>query len=285
MTPFVEERHAGDPLSTEPPMSLASCTNCCFNGLQYGTIGLSLGYCVEKQVVLRQADETTCARHFRKDLTALSAEKNNVAHQRQFPTDAVVSLRTAAPVEQDPSFIEPQATPLRADPVGGPVTEYGLDASKIHALASLRSTPGVRAELAWTSLGRGYVRRCAYRGGNWTSGLHLLWWMKERLATPPALQPADLRLQSRASLSRQFSLATWSITMLRLTLIGDIAQQAAATEDPVGALRDLPEEAAMAASTSERKLQGWVHKHAAPRLEAALPWSRYKALHSDLRAS
>ena len=71
--------------------------------------------------------------------------------------------------------------------------------------------------------------------------------------------------------------------MLRLTLIGDIAQHA--TDDPVSEARDLPEEAALVASTSERKLQSWIHKRAIPLLERVLPWSRYKALHAELRAS
>ena len=147
---------------------------------------------------MRQADETTCGRHFRKDLTALSAEKNATAHQNQFPTDALVTLRDPHAVDGDPSYAEPDPQPLRADPVGKLVCEYGLDASKINSLASLRSTPGVRAELAWSSLGRVYVRRCTHRDGAWTSGLHLLWWMKERLPTAPTLAPVDLRLQSRA---------------------------------------------------------------------------------------
>ena len=66
------------------PETLASCANCWFNGLQHGSVGLNVGYCTEHRVVLRRADETTCARHMRKDLLLKSSEAFNFQHKRMY---------------------------------------------------------------------------------------------------------------------------------------------------------------------------------------------------------
>jgi len=264
-------------------MILASCSNCCFNGLQYGAIGLSVGYCTEHNVVLRRSDETTCGRQFRKDLPAPSAEGCQIAHARQFDRDRIVSIRTAADVRAEREFVDPDESLLFTDDVGKAMAEYGLEPTKITSLASLRRLPGVRPEIAWVSQGRVYVRRCITRRGAWTSGLHMLWWLKERLDSDPVVTVADVRLQTRAPMPRQDELMKWSIVMLRLTLIGDIGAQARWSGEPIGEAADFPEEAAAAASTSYRRLRTWVTGRALPTLDRVLPWSRYRQLHSELR--
>lgn len=263
-------------------MTLGSCANCCFNGMQYGSVGLSVGYCVEHRAVLRRADEMTCGRQFRKDLAGPSAEKDQAAHEMLFLRDRIVTLREHHDVSDHDEYVEHEPGSLLGDPVGEASAEYGLDASKIQSLASLSRLPGVRPELAWTSLGRVYVRRCVSRGGQWTSGVHMLWWLKRRLADDPLIAVTDLRYQTRASFARQQELAMWSVMMLRLTLIGDVGVQASRAGDAVGAVETFPEEAAAEASTSYRKLKRWVSGRAKPTLERVLPWARYTQLYDEL---
>jgi len=50
-------------------MKLNSCQNCWFNGLQYGAIGLTVGYCARHKKILNFPDGITCGLHLRKDLT------------------------------------------------------------------------------------------------------------------------------------------------------------------------------------------------------------------------
>ncbi len=262
-------------------MILASCSNCCFNGLQYGSVGLSIGYCVEHRQILRHADETTCGRHFRKDLPRAIADGFNQRHRTHFNDNAIFQIRSKKDVTSDPSFTENDPSSLFGDATGSVVAEYGIDA-KIAALASLRRTPGARAELALLSLGRAYVRRCTLRGGSWTSGLHILWWTKERLAAPPKLEISEFRYQTQTSLERQEELAVWSLVMLRLTMVSDIGAAAAEANHEIGTVAPFVEEAAERASTDLTKLLRWVTKTAVPVLSKVLSWDKYSKIREGL---
>jgi hypothetical protein len=260
-------------------VNLLSCSNCWFNGLQYGPLGLSAGYCAEHRVVLRQADWTTCPRHMRKDLAFDSAVKANRAHRLAYRADRVqfVLPGGGSPTE----FTSPEPSALRADPVGDAVADFGELDSKIESLAQLNRIPGARAEIAILSLGRGYVRRCVERKGHWTSGLHLLVWTRKRMTSVPAVSIADFRLQTAAPMDRQAELAQWSIMMLRLCFISDVARHA--RSDDVSRLAHLQEEAAEATVVpSVKRLMKWARSRGVAAFDRALPQKRYVALARDL---
>ena len=115
---------------------------------------------------------------------------------------------------------------LRSDCVAKAVMDYGRLDTKIESLAQLSMLDGARADIALMSLGRTYVRRCTSRGGEWTSGLHLFWWIRARLTTEPTVAVTDIRVETALSLSRQIDLAKWAVLMLRLTVIADIGNYA-----------------------------------------------------------
>ncbi|MFS8067456.1 MAG: hypothetical protein ACMG6S_13930 [Byssovorax sp.] len=257
-------------------MNRLSCTYCSFNALQYGPLGLSVGYCVQHHVVLRRADETTCARQLRKDLSRESREAAHAAHGRRY-LDLVqfIDSHESAEETSDPHLLE-------EDPVGDVATSYGLLDSKIASLYQLRQIPGVRAELAMLGLGRGYVRWCFRRDGSWTSGLHLFWWTRRRLGRCPKVHISDFRTQTAASLERQFELAAWSVVMLRLHFMSDVAAAAPDTDD-VSALANLVELAAEACATPNlEELLAWIHAEGEPLLLKSFPEQRYEALRRDL---
>lgn len=266
-------------------MILLSCSNCCFNGLQYGAIGLTVGYCVEHERILRRADETTCGRHFRKDLPFVAADGFNQRHRQHFRDNAVYQIRTQRNVMKDPVYVETDRSQLAEDSTGEVVTEYGFQGTKISSLASLRKLIDARADLAYFSLSRSYVRRCMAKGGKWTSGLHLLWWTKERLKWKPDLSMQDFRLQTNASMARQNELAVWSLLMLRIMFIADVGEHAKSTKSDVRVLANLAEEAAEAASTDLSKLWRWIQTRARPQLEDVLPEKKYRKLLAQIESS
>lgn len=265
-------------------MILLSCSNCCFNGLQYGSVGLSVGYCVEHRRVLRHADETTCGRHFRKDLPKVVAEGFNQRHRVHYGDDAIYQIRPRREVSDESVYVENESDVLFQDETTSVVIEYGINESKIASLASLRRTAGARAELAMLSLGRSYIRRCSLRGGRWTSGVHLLWWLQSRLDKPPQLEIGDFRLQTLASMERQNELAVWSLVMLRLTVISDIGFSAKEDGHEVGAVSSFVEEAAESASTDLKRLNRWVAKVARPGLSSVLSWEKYSKICTEIGA-
>ena len=73
-------------------MMLQSCQNCWFNGLQYGSVGLSYGYCARHKVVLNNADETTCGQHIRKDLGFERAQEVSRVHSKHFDNRIIVRV-------------------------------------------------------------------------------------------------------------------------------------------------------------------------------------------------
>jgi hypothetical protein len=258
-------------------MMLLSCSNCWHNPLQYGSIGLSNGYCTEHRVVLRQADETTCGRQRRKDLLQASALRASRLQQDRYPLDKVVRLDGTSFNGEAEQYITPDIDPLHTDQIGSVVAEYGEFDTKIEALAQLRQIGTPRAELARLSLGRAYVDRCINRGGYWHSGLNLLWWTKERLAEYPHFQYDDIRLHLPIPIQRQRELEAWSLLMLRLAFIADVSVYAASRKAiskqgrtlgaRVARLASLPEEAAEHAGTVVTKLFRWVGRVAVQRLE------------------
>lgn len=257
-------------------MNRLSCTYCSFNALQHGPLGLSVGYCVHHRVVLRRADETTCAMQLRKDLSRESREAARATHSHRY-LDVVqfIDSHESAEETSDSHLLED-------DPVGDVATSYGLLDSKIASLYQLRQIPGVRAELALLGLGRGYVRTCFRRGGPWTSGLHLFWWTRRRLERHPQIHISDFHTQTAASLQRQFELAAWSVLMLRLHFMSDVAAAAPDT-DEMFELANLVEFAAEACETPNLEaLLAWIHAEGEPLLLRRFPEQRYEALRGDL---
>jgi hypothetical protein len=122
-------------------------------------------------------------------------------------------------------------------------------------------------------------------GGPWTSGLHLYWWSRRRITELPEIKVEDLRTVGAAQLARQANLTSWSLVMLRLTFIDDIATYANQQNDALGKVGNLPEQAALALdSFNLRTLSKWLKKEAAPQLDARLSQVRYTELAKQLNA-
>lgn len=258
---------------------LHSCENCWFNGLQYGALGLPVGYCTRHRKVLNAADFTTCGQHLRKDLSLHRAQAVAELHAARYPGDVIVRIYDEAQANEEVSSNGKDLDTLRKDPVAEAASDYGLLDSKIESLAQLKALPGARAEVAMLSLARGYVRNCVMRDGRWTSGLHIYWWTKKRLAETPDIAVGDLRTTGGIQLSRQVELTAWSIVMLRLTLIDDIAIYAGTDNHPVGGATGLLQRyAASADSFSLAKLAKWIRAEALPILDEALPWDGFSRL-------
>lgn len=266
------------------PQILASCANCWFNGLQYGSIGLSVGYCTEHKLVLRRSEDLTCRRHMRKDFLLHSARVFQLHHQRAFSEDKVVVMATGnAPgngefTEESPAFI-------RNDSVGDIVADYGEYDTKIESLAQLRTLRTFRSEFAMLSLGRAYTDRCIKRGGSWASGIHLLWWIKRRMLDLEVYEPtpSDFRYSAAGSLQRQVDLAEWSLLMLRLTFISDLGVHSQGAADSVESLQEVAEQAALETEIpNKRKLLSWIKRKGNSFLEDAMPESRYRAITAKL---
>ncbi len=111
----------------------------------------------------------------------------------------------------------------------------------------------------------------------------MLWWTRKRLAQQPDVKVSDFRVQSNASMQKQTTLASWSLIMMRLTFIGDIASYAQRDDDPLGQLATLADDAAEAVSTNEKRLLSWVRRNGIPRFDQALPRARYIQLATQLR--
>ncbi|MFA7242355.1 MAG: hypothetical protein WC091_19760 [Sulfuricellaceae bacterium] len=260
-------------------MKLHSCQNCWFNGLQYGALGIAVGYCSRHKKILNVADGTSCGLHLRKDLSVSRAKEVSEIHKKHYNSDCVVRLLDGVCYEADISNNEKDKNHLRTDTVAEVVVDYGEIGSTIESLAQLRAMPGARAELAMLSLGRGYIANCVSRNGKWTSGLHLYWWSRRRLAEIPEIKVEDLRSVGATQLSRQSDLTSWSLVMLRLTFIDDIAGYASQQNDPLGKVHSLTEQAALALdSFNLRTLSKWLKTEAAPQLDARLSHARYADL-------
>jgi len=257
-------------------MNLHSCQNCWFNGLQYGALGLSVGYCSRHRKILNMADSTTCGLHRRKDLPLAHAQKVSSFHSKKYSSDFIIRIVDESKSERDVSSKNDDLCSLRKDPVADAALDFGELDSKIESLAQLKALPGARAEVAMLSLARGYISNCVQHNGKWTSGLHLYWWTKNRLADIPDVQVTDIRTVGATNLSRQQTLIAWSVVMLRLTLIDDVIEYASAEGDPVGKGKGLLDNAAENNQTFNlRALSKWLKKEAMPFLDTNLPYERY----------
>lgn len=266
-------------------MKLHSCQNCWFNGLQYGALGLPVGYCSRHRKILNAADVTTCGLHLRKDLTVLRAKEVSEIHKNHYSADFVSRISDGKHRETDVSDSEKDTSHLRKDPVADVVTDYGTLGTTIESLAQLKAMPGARAELAMLSLGRGYINNCISRNGKWTTGLHLYWWSRRRLTEIPEIAVENLRSVGATQLSRQSDLTAWSLIMLRLTFIDDMTTYARQQNDPLGKVQSLTEQAALALDTFNlHALSKWLKLKAAPQLDARLPIARYTELANELHA-
>lgn len=278
-------------------MSQLSCANCWHNPLQYDLIGDEIGYCVWHRVVLRRPEATTCGRLLRKDFTLPEAEAVQQRHADQFDRGDVSTLHPEAR-RHLPVWVSTDTSALQADAVRAAVVDYGALGTKIESLTQLntRAEPprpdSVRAEIAMLSLARGYVRNCVREKGHWTSGVHLAWWLGKRLLLPPKIDLRDLRRStelavSRERLERLLDLAGWSVLMLRLLFLDDLARHEAAdvtiSTRFLAPLLDLPEHYALKPGRPSLKgLLGWMKQSAAPAFQKALPRSRYDALAREL---
>lgn len=264
-----------------------SCTNCCYNALQYDTIGTSFGFCTEHKKVLHAPSELTCGRLLRKDLLIPSARQQKELHREHYTPSAVCSIRTQKVVGRElASNNQRDLKTMRDDIVASVVADYGRLETKIVSLAQLKMLPGSRAELALLSLGRGYVGRCVERGGRWTSGLHLLWWTGAKLGEEPQVELKDLRVELPLPIARQVELAKWSIIMLRLTFVSDVGHHASTTRDRVSRLSRLAEDAALEVDTlSPAKLLRWINREGRKRFYSALPERTYERLREELHKS
>jgi len=265
---------------------LISCANCWFNGLQYGSIGLSVGFCVIHKVALRKADETTCAHLNRKDLMLDAATAENAAHQRRYTRGDGPQRIDDGAATNNGEWITTDLQALRRDGVGDIVVEYGRAGSTVESLAQLRRDRSLRAELALLSLGRGYVANCVRNEGRWTSGVHFTWWTVQRLARAslPEVSAADQRRQLPTAAERQIELELWSLVMLRLVFIADVGSHARQEGHPIAALSDLPERAALAMTSGPKlkSLMRWIKLEGLSAIDAALPVAEYERLGSEL---
>lgn len=264
-------------------MKLHSCQNCWFNGLQYGALGLAVGYCSRHKKILNVADGTTCGLHLRKDLSVNRAKEISIVHQKYYKSDCVSRIVDAECYEPDVSDNDKDKSHLRKDAVAGAALDYGELGSTIESLAELKALPGARAELAMLSLARAYVSNCISRNGKWTSGLHMYWWSRSRLADIPEIKVEDLRSVGATNLARQSDLTAWSLIMLRVSFIEDITTYAGQQNDPLGKVDSLTEQAALSMDTFNlRNLKKWLTNEAAPQLDARLPQARYVELATKL---
>lgn len=260
---------------------LASCENCCFNPLQNGSVGLSVGYCVEHHLILRDSSATTCGRHFRKDLPFLTAESFARRHQDRYPNkDRILDLVSGQPTDS-PNQVTDEVKYIKTDSVGELISDYGFTDKKIATLSALRNANiSSRMEFGCLNLSRTYVHRCKLRGGNWTSGLNILWWIKKRLFESPMYVASDFRYTTAKNLQRQEELASWSLLMARLLVISDIAIHSNGMLD---SLVKLPQEAAVASENlTTRKLIKWMKDQGFRKINDAMPENRYRDLMKDI---
>lgn len=268
--------------------NLSACSNCCFNALQYGSLGTPYGYCVKKYCLLKQPDETTCGQHLRKDVMSESMERHHNAHAEKLQDhqQAMVFIhrkdRSVQRAQENVHF-ETNVT-YSKDRVTDVVFDYGERGSSFSTLGRLNEIPGARAELAMISLGRAYVRNCFKNDRKWTSGLNLLWWIKEKLAEDPNVQLSDIRIFLGLPSQEQLDLETLSLLMLRLKFISDVGSYAKQVNHTVGELEFFADEAAtaMRGSTSPKKLLSWLRRAGAERLERVFPRALYRELREEV---
>lgn len=264
-------------------MNVLSCQNCWFNGLQYGALGLPVGYCIRHRKILNFADRTTCGMQIRKDLSLNRANEVAIAHSKVFIESKIVRWIDSTEISSDVSSSTKDLAVLQRDKVGEAVTSYGSLNSKIESLSQLGMIHTARSDVAMTSLARAYVSNCIAQGGRWTSGLHLYWWTKKRLADIPKIEAEDLRFVGSTQLARQIELTSWSVMMFRLSFVDDVIQYAKKDGDEIAKVGELLNRAATAVSIfNVRKLGAWIRKDIIPELETRLDRTQYEKMANEL---
>jgi len=263
-------------------MIVQSCENCWFNGLQYGSLGLSVGYCTLHNKILSSSHSITCRSHRRKDLTLNRVRQVSEQHSKFYASNEIIRLADKQAATRETSESKEDLECLHQDEVGESVADYGQLNTTIESLARLRYMQGVRAELAMLSLSRCYVQNCISRNGKWTSGLHLYWWTKSRLHEMPDIKLNDMRSIAGLPLDRAMTLNQWSIIMLRLLFIEDMA--AYAVGDPLASAQGIINEAAVNVTDFNiLKLLKWLKREAVPVLDKYMDYKRYTNLAQQLR--
>lgn len=277
-------------------MNLHSCANCWYNGLQYDSIGLRVGYCTRHEVILRQADHSTCGQQHRKDLLQISATRASKRQSETFPAYEVVRIDGQPFNGAAGSYISKTRT-LLTDSVASLVAEYRTQ-PRIATFAQLRRTTGARAELALTSLGRAYVDNCVKNDQKWTSGINILWWVRERCISEPEpiiQYDQDIRYELPVSPERHIAIAKSSLLMLRLLFLSDMGRHAATspqkeegspiiktTSEAITQLETLADDAAEEAGPELADLKNWIQDIALNRIDAALPRENYEQIQREL---
>lgn len=277
-------------------MNLHSCANCWHNALQYDSIGSRLGYCTVHSLVLRHSDHSTCGQQKRKDLLHLSARYAAKRQCEQFPSYEVVRVDGQLLNGSTGEYLSRDTSLLR-EMVGATVAEY-RSYPRIATFAQLRRTPGARADLALSTLGRAYVANCMSTDQRWTAGINLMWWLRERMVQEPEPDlryDLDLRYELPIAPERQLSLAKGSLLFLRLTFLSDMGLHAAESKQSeegspliqetglrVQTLESLADDAAEAAGTDLPLLRQWIQDVGLARLDEALPVSHYHAIQKEV---
>ncbi len=263
-------------------MIVQSCENCWFNGLQYGSLGLSVGYCTLHNKILNSSHSITCGSHQRKDLTLNRVRQVSEQHSKFYASSEIIRLADKQVATRETSESNEDFEQLRKDEVGESVADYGQLNTTIESLARLRYMQGARAELAMLSLSRCYVQNCISRNGKWTSGLHLYWWTKSRLHEMPDIKLNDMRSFADVPLERAVTLNQWSVIMLRLLFIEDMAVYAVG--DPLASAHGIIDEAVVnVPDFNILKLLRWLKREAMPTLDKYMDCKRYTNLAQQLR--
>lgn len=203
-------------------------------------------------------------------------------HNKFYPSPEIIRLADKQPAVREVSGSDKDLEYLCKDKVGELVADYGALNTTIESLARLDDVAGARAELARLSLSRCYVQNCIHRNGKWTSGLHLYWWTKSRLHELPDIDIKDLRSTADLSLDRAVMFNQWSIIMLRLLFIEDMA--AYAVGDPLASAQGIIDKAALSVPDFNiRKLLKWLQREAGPSLDKYMDRKRYAELAKQLR--
>ncbi|MBK8265153.1 MAG: hypothetical protein IPK80_27965 [Nannocystis sp.] len=266
-------------------MEPLSCKNCCHNPLQISGIGTSFGYCIRHRAALPASHLTTCGQLLRKDVLRARAQSERQIHQGRYSSTEVRLLADPTAEAATEGLVEKLNGLSETDPVVEEIANYGALDSKIASIAALRSSRSARAQVAMLSLGRGYVRNCADRGGPWTAGLHILWWTLRRLDDEPSLEASDLLGPITTSITEFAQVAKWRLMALRIAMICDIADQAAEEGDDLAALALTARQAIIETDAGDpHSLLTWLHTHITE-FSNALPQARYDELRDQLHRS
>lgn len=264
-------------------MEPLSCKNCCHNPMQLGPIGTAFGYCTRHHLTLHVPYLTTCGQLLRKDLLPARAKSEREIHAQTYSRGRVSLVTQPTRSAADAGWVHQLNGEFADDQVFQTVANYGSLPSKFASIAALSVLATSRAEIAMVSLGRAYFRNCAEHDGQWTAGVHVLWWTLRRLYDEPTFGATDVLGPISLPLERLLELAQWQLVTFRLALIIDVSDVAREASDPVGGLAALAREAvATTQPGSPSRLLAWLRKRT-QKISEALPMERYFQLREELR--